>query len=72
MFSPSLSKLEEAPETVQNKIWSEILAYALCVDLALMNLRDDQAIAIRNWRRTLLFVSKNFYVSDERSLLWGT
>jgi hypothetical protein len=65
IFSPSLLKLERAPKDVQDKIWSEILAFALYVNVGPVYEADIRATAIKDWRRTLLFVSKTFHVSDE-------
>jgi hypothetical protein len=60
--SSCLSKLEQAPEDVQDKIWSLILAFALHVDLSTIRPVDLRKTAIKDWRRMLLFVSKTFHV----------
>jgi hypothetical protein len=62
--------LEQAPEDVQDKIWSEILTFTLHVDLGSIYPGDLRKTAIKDWRRMLLFVSKKFHVSGECSLSW--
>jgi hypothetical protein len=63
-FSPSsLSQLQHTPEDVQDHVWSRILAFALYLDGPIY--AEDASSVIKNWRRTLLFVSKRFYVSFE-------
>lgn len=48
---------------IQDNIWSEILAFALYVNVGPIYEMDVLATAIKDWRRTLLFVSKTFHVS---------
>jgi hypothetical protein len=65
-----LSKLERAPDDVQDKIWSEILAYTLYIDLGPISPGDVRKTAIKDWRRMLLFVSKAFHVSGDCHATW--
>ena len=58
-----ISPLERASQDVQEEIWNEILAFALCVDPGILEVADLGKSRMLDWRVGLLFVCKMFSVS---------
>jgi hypothetical protein len=58
-----ISPLERASKDVQEQIWNEILAFALCVDPRIIRPPEFMETRVPEWRVGFLFICKMFHVS---------